>query len=606
MTFPACVSTFYLDMLLSYKDLRSLPQPNQSRKATLDGQPRGEFPFPVEPLANFIVPLYEGNSSSGYLAIIPAGSRGDAGFARYANQVRSFDWNDFYTNWNGDQFFEWFRREAEARFDVILIGSRTGVTEMGGVCSYQLADVVILFVAPNQQNIDGIVRIAQSLTDPKLIEEGRNDRPLSLIFVPSRIEHGEKTLLDNFERQFNHILKSFPTPQLTFEKSAFIDLKIPYVPYFAYTENVATREAGRASASDLVTAFRNLTLALVKLAPKNHPLRALLRDSQNASMQIEQVKAKPTQIQEATTNIFVCYAQKDVECVEEICQGLETKGYSVLREPDPLALETNLHPHARETIILGSAAIILVWSGHAAQSESVARYILFAQQLKKLILPVVLDRTSLPKTLIYDTSIIIQASCSDAVLQLKPYLPVPDSTDPLIRLSERATHEFIRIRKEAIDQGAEMLKRGEHREAVLAILEYLAHNDLIIGVREKAQKVLDADVKKDEPPPFRPDETRHIFGVRCKNGHVTYFDKRRVCALSSSSRSRETQPIKRLYRKALEGELDSERTRSTGEISQPMREPFHKTINKYLDEFSLYCDTCNEVVIVRIDCEDYK
>jgi len=80
-------------------------------------------------------------------------------------------------NWNGQQFFEWFRHEVESKFDIILIDSRTGVTEMGGVCNYQLADVVILFVAPNQQNIDGIVRIAQSLTDPKLIREGRNGRP---------------------------------------------------------------------------------------------------------------------------------------------------------------------------------------------------------------------------------------------------------------------------------------------------------------------------------------------------------------------------------------------------------------------------------------------
>src|SRR5205085_9854550 len=103
-----------VDMLLSYKDLRSLPQPYLSRQAIFGGKLQDELPLPVEPLANFIVPIYEENSSGGYLAIIPAGSRGNGGFARYANQVRSFDWNDFYTNWNGEQFFEQFRREAEA------------------------------------------------------------------------------------------------------------------------------------------------------------------------------------------------------------------------------------------------------------------------------------------------------------------------------------------------------------------------------------------------------------------------------------------------------------------------------------------------------------
>ncbi len=263
-----------MDLLLSYKELRSLPKINS--KEAFASQSHSEFPFPVEPLANFIMPIYKENLSGGSLAIIPAGRRGESNFTRYTNQVRSFDWNDFYMNWNGEQFFEWFRGEAEAKFDIILIDSRTGVTEMSGVCNYQLADVVILFVAPNQQNIDGVVRIAQSLTDPKLVEEGRKGRPLSLIFVPSRIELGEKALLDEFEAQFNRILDRFPTPQLIFEKSAFIDLKVPYIPFFAYTENVAAREGSRASASDLVTAFSNLSMALAKLAPKHHRLRTLL------------------------------------------------------------------------------------------------------------------------------------------------------------------------------------------------------------------------------------------------------------------------------------------------------------------------------------------
>src|SRR5438105_5947194 len=81
-----------IDLLFSYKELRSLPQINS--KEVFERQTHSEFPFPVEPLTNFIVPLYEENPSSGNLAIIPAGRRGDADFTRYANQVRSFDWND--------------------------------------------------------------------------------------------------------------------------------------------------------------------------------------------------------------------------------------------------------------------------------------------------------------------------------------------------------------------------------------------------------------------------------------------------------------------------------------------------------------------------------
>ncbi len=105
--------------------------------------------------------------------------------------------------------------------------------------------------------------------------------------------------------------------------------------------------------------------------------------------------------------------------------------------------------------------------------------------------------------------------CADVVTQLPPDFPSPNSTDPLIVLSERAAHEYIRERKAAIDQAADMLQRGEHLEEVLATLEYLAHNDLMMGVRDKAQEVLDADAKKIIPP-SSPSQSHHIFGIRCK------------------------------------------------------------------------------------------
>jgi hypothetical protein len=310
-----------VDMLLSYKELRSLPRPHLPQ-AMRDSHLQDAFPFPVEPLTNFIVPLYKENLSGGSLAIIPAGQRRNADFARYANQVRSFDWNDFYRNRDGEQFFEWFRQEAEAEFDVVLIDSRTGVTEMGGVCNYQLADVVILFVAPNQQNVDGTKWIAESLLDPQLIEEGRKGRPLSLVFVPSRIEHGEKTLLDDFERRFNEILRAFPNPNLTFQKSAFIDLKIPYVPYFAYEEGVAAREPDHASASDLVTAYRNLTLALAKLAPKDHRVRTLLGDSRPLT-------------------VFLSYEQADVTEIRYLQRLLKLRGIRTWNEVADLQIREN-------------------------------------------------------------------------------------------------------------------------------------------------------------------------------------------------------------------------------------------------------------------------
>jgi hypothetical protein len=270
------------------------------------------------------------------------------------------------------------------------------------------------------------------------------------------------------------------------------------------------------------------------------------------------------------TTIFVSHTKEDATCAESIRQSLEAMGYTTWREPTSLAMESILYPRTIENVILGSAALVLVWSSSSAQSEWVERHILFAQQLKKLIIPIVTDGTGLSTTLIVSTTITSLAPCIDVIAQLLPYLPQSGSADPLIVLSEKAAQEFIRIRKESIDQAAEMLKRDEHREAVLAILEYLVHNDLMMGVREKAQAVLDADAKQVTTPAFRPEESRHIIGVRCKNGHITYFDKRRIC-------TDEATVVRSVQRAGLE-----------------------------LDERNLSCGECGVPVKVHVDCRGYR
>ena len=98
--------------------------------------------------------------------------------------------------------------------------------------------------------------------------------------------------------------------------------------------------------------------------------------------------------------------------------------------------------------------------------------------------------------------------------------------------------------------------------------------DLVVlntcSVREKAQEVLDADRKKVKPSPPQG-QSRHIFGVRCRNGHVSYFDKRLVCSA---------------YK-----EVPRESRQSAG---------------IELDELHLKCDRCRVEVVAREDCRGYK
>src|SRR5439155_311795 len=90
---------------------------------------------------DFILRVYKDLPTPAKLDLMPAGQReGNISLAEYAHSLRTFDWQDFLSHWAGDRFFDWLRTCVADLYDVVLIDSRTGVTDMGGICAYQLAD----------------------------------------------------------------------------------------------------------------------------------------------------------------------------------------------------------------------------------------------------------------------------------------------------------------------------------------------------------------------------------------------------------------------------------------------------------------------------------
>ena len=253
-----------MDMLVAYKDVRSLLSISPNKPAASQSQVSAFF---AEPLADYCATLKQSENAGNKLQLITAGRRDAHNFSRYTRSIQSFNWRDFYLNQEGEAFFDRFRTEVQQLADIVLIDSRTGITEMGGTCTHQLADCVLLFVGANQQNIDGTLKIAKSLSSSKLIQ-GRKGRPLKLLPIPSRIENTEATSLNHFSQQFQRRLEHLVPKNISFEEDFFTDLKIPYIAYYAYQERVAVREQEDSSAKDMVKAFRRIAQIMAGLAPE--------------------------------------------------------------------------------------------------------------------------------------------------------------------------------------------------------------------------------------------------------------------------------------------------------------------------------------------------
>ncbi|PRQ03370.1 hypothetical protein ENSA5_16780 [Enhygromyxa salina] len=180
----------------------------------------------------------------GSIQFISAGEQRDS--EQYVDRVSRFDWDDFYRNWNGAQLIEAVRVQLGELGDVVLIDSRTGITDSGGICTLHLPDIIVLVFVFNHQNLDGIARIASEVTgnNPAIDITARSPEAL---FLPSRKDVSEIAQLRDWEaRAVELFAPYFVSSRITerFGDDALKylrDASVPYVPYFAYGEELAAR-----------------------------------------------------------------------------------------------------------------------------------------------------------------------------------------------------------------------------------------------------------------------------------------------------------------------------------------------------------------------------
>lgn len=114
-----------------------------------------------ESLGGYIHPCHGLPSDQGKVWLMPAGKRGGAAH----DAILTLDWNRFYEKEHGFKLMENLRGhiEAELKPDYVLMDARTGLSEMGGIATHQLADTVVLLFNLNSQNLQGTQRVHDSL-----------------------------------------------------------------------------------------------------------------------------------------------------------------------------------------------------------------------------------------------------------------------------------------------------------------------------------------------------------------------------------------------------------------------------------------------------------
>ena len=106
--------------------------------------------------------------------------------AAYAANFNQIDWGALYERHDGYLLFEDLKEQWKQvlRPDYVLIDSRTGHTDTGGICTRQLPDAVAILFFPNDQNLRGLTTVVHDIRSEV---EGPRRKEIDLHFVMSNV-----------------------------------------------------------------------------------------------------------------------------------------------------------------------------------------------------------------------------------------------------------------------------------------------------------------------------------------------------------------------------------------------------------------------------------
>lgn len=194
------------------------------------------------------------------LHFISAGRRDDDYFKR----VRDFNVETFYSKKKGGQYIENLRQSWWNAYDFILIDSRTGVSEINGISTIQMPNLIVLLFTATNQSFEGALDIAYRSTAAQ--QKLPYDRG-KLLFLPilSRLESTTEleltnTWVNHFAENLTEIYKYWlPTLNSRVTPDEFLKMtKIPHVPYYTFGEKLAVIKDGTFDPSSMGYAYEGI------------------------------------------------------------------------------------------------------------------------------------------------------------------------------------------------------------------------------------------------------------------------------------------------------------------------------------------------------------
>ena len=258
----------------------------------------------------------EGNT----LALLAAGRDDDS----YTDRMQRIDWEDLYQQ-GFAEFLERCREQWTEDYDFVLIDSRTGISDIAGICTAQLPDRLAVVFTANEQNLKDVVDVVRRADAAR--DRLPYDRPRHLVLpILSRLDNRvEYEQAEKWQRRCAEVVTPLFANWLVkgmTEELALRHFTVPYVSHWSFGEQLSVLQEIVPSAGQISFALETVAAVLAQQFDRTD----LLADNRDAY-----VASARDRRQDFDLDLLVSSPRSALHIADELVEELRSLGVRVER-----------------------------------------------------------------------------------------------------------------------------------------------------------------------------------------------------------------------------------------------------------------------------------
>jgi cellulose biosynthesis protein BcsQ len=193
----------------------------------------------------------------------------------YAERVNKFNWEAVYKK--SPHLIRVFAEILAEKYAYVLIDSRTGVTDISGICTMLLPEKLVVVFTPNIQSLKGCLDLVRRATDYR--KESADLRSLLVFPLVSRIEASQPDLKHDwrfgnpenytigYQPEFEKLLAELYEREGIKLTRYFDEMQIQHIPRYAYGEEIAVLAEALGDRLSLRRSYETFANKLIESQP---------------------------------------------------------------------------------------------------------------------------------------------------------------------------------------------------------------------------------------------------------------------------------------------------------------------------------------------------